>query len=86
MNPHLDDDVVKSNVWDFALLGRMLRYARPYWRRILLGLLFVALSSSLFVSPPLLVGALVVVVALNNRVGVGPFIALNRCVIDLCFG
>jgi ABC-type multidrug transport system fused ATPase/permease subunit len=54
-----DDDVIRAAVWDLPLLTRMLRYAKPYWRRVLAGLGFVAISSGLFVLPPLLIGALV---------------------------
>ena len=56
------EERIKTNVFDPALLRRMLKYARPYLGRVAGGLALVLVSSALAVTPPLLVGALVDIV------------------------
>jgi ATP-binding cassette, subfamily B, multidrug efflux pump len=57
-----DEDLVQAEVWDPALLRRLLKYARPYVGRVLSGLFLTTISSAFAVTPPLLIGALLDVV------------------------
>ena len=50
---------IRTVIWDPGLLWRMVRYAFPYWRRVLVGLALILVSTVLWLAPPTLVGALV---------------------------
>ncbi len=56
------EDRIKTNVWDLALMRRMLRYTRPYVLRSLSGFVLVMVVAFLAIVPPALVGSLVDVV------------------------
>jgi ATP-binding cassette subfamily B multidrug efflux pump len=58
----LRDERIRTNLIDPVLLRRILAYAWPYRRLILLGLALVLASAALAVLPPLLLGALVDIV------------------------
>ncbi len=60
------EDRIKTNVWDLALLRRMLGYTRPYVLRSLIGFVLVMVVAFLAIVPPALVGSLVDVVFSNE--------------------
>jgi ATP-binding cassette subfamily B multidrug efflux pump len=53
------EERIRTTQLDPALFARMLRYAIPYWRRVLLGTFLIGIQTVLVLSPPLLFGALV---------------------------
>jgi ATP-binding cassette, subfamily B, multidrug efflux pump len=53
------EEQIRTTQWDLALLWRMLRYAFLYWRRVVVGVVLVAITATFLVLPPLLIGALV---------------------------
>ncbi len=53
------EEQIRTTMWDPALLWRMLRYAFPYWRRLLGGTMMVFVTTFLSIMPPLLFGALI---------------------------
>ena len=56
------EDRIKTNVWDPALLRRMLAYSKPYWLRVVLGVVLVGVTALFAVLPPALMGAVLDVV------------------------
>jgi ABC-type multidrug transport system fused ATPase/permease subunit len=53
------EERIRTTLWDPALFGRMLRFALPYWRRVVAGTALVGASTVLWLAPPTLIGALV---------------------------
>ena len=56
------EDRIKTNVFDLVLFKRMAGYATPYWRRMIVGALLVALVAFFAVLPPALMGATIDIV------------------------
>lgn len=51
------EDKIKTNVWDPVLFRRMAAYAKPYWKRLILGTVLVGIVAFMAVLPPALIGA-----------------------------
>jgi ATP-binding cassette subfamily B protein len=75
----LQDDEVKGKIYDFKLLKRLLRYGRPFWLLILVGVVFTIGASFLQ-----LLGPYVTKMAIDRHISTGQYDGLMRMVLIYC--